>query len=214
MAIELLCRKLGMTRVFEDDGSCVSVTVLEAGPNTVVQKKTPETDGYAALQLGAVDRRPSTISRGLRGHYEKAGVAPKRYLAESRLSAEEVAPYEVGQEIGVDVFEAGQRVDAIGTSKGRGTAGVIKRHNFSINIEGHGTHEAFRHGGSIGAGSYPGRVFKGMKMPGRMGNERVTTRNLQVVRTDTERNLLYVKGSVPGHNNGLVRIRPAVGGRA
>jgi large subunit ribosomal protein L3 len=214
VAIELLCRKLGMTRVFEDDGSCVSVTVLEAGPNTVVQKKTPETDGYAALQLGAVDRRPSTLSRGLRGHYEKAGVAPKRYLAESRLSAEEVAPYEVGQEIGVDVFEPGQRVDAIGTSKGRGTAGVIKRHNFSINIEGHGTHESFRHGGSIGAGSYPGRVFKGMKMPGRMGNERVTTRNLQVVRTDTERNLLYVKGAVPGHNNGLVRIRPAVGGRA
>jgi large subunit ribosomal protein L3 len=214
VAIELLCRKLGMTRVFEDDGRCVSVTVLEAGPNTVVQKKTPETDGYAALQLGAVDRRPNTLAKGLRGHYEKAGVAPKRYLAESRLSAEEVEPYEVGQEIGVDLFEAGQRVDVLGTSKGRGTAGVVKRHNFAVHTEGHGTHEYFRHGGAIGAGSYPSRVIKGLKMPGRMGNERVTTRNLQVVRTDPERNLLYLKGSVPGHTNGLVRVRAAVARRA
>lgn len=213
MAIELLCRKLGMTRVFQDDGSCISVTVLEAGSNVVVQKKTPETDGYAALQLGAVDRRPSTLPKPLRGHYEKAGVAPKRHLHESRLPAEEVEPYEVGQEVGVDVFEAGQRVDVIGTSKGRGTAGVVKRHNFAVHTEGHGTHEYFRHGGSVGAGSYPGRVIKGLRMPGRMGNERVTTRNLQVVRTDTERNLLYVRGSVPGHTNGLVRVRAAVAAR-
>jgi large subunit ribosomal protein L3 len=214
VAIELLCRKLGMTRLFEDDGRCISVTVLEAGPNTVVQKKTPETDGYAALQLGAVDRRPSTVSAALRGHYAKAGVAPKRHLAESRLSAEEVAPYEVGQEIGVDVFEAGQRVDVIGTSKGRGTAGVVKRHNFAVHTEGHGTHEYFRHGGSVGAGSYPGRVIKGLGMPGRLGNTRVTTRNVQIVRTDTERNLLYLKGSVPGHNNALVRVRASVARRA
>ena len=214
MAIELLCRKLGMTRVFEDDGSCIAVTVLEAEPNTVVQKKTPERDGYAAVQLGAVDRRPATLPKPLRGHYEKAGVAPKRHLAESRVSPEEIESYEVGQQLGVDLFEPGQRIDVIGTSKGRGTAGVVKRHNFAVHTEGHGTHEYFRHGGSIGPGSFPGRVIKGLRMPGRMGAERVTTRNVQVVRADSERNLLYLRGSVPGHNNALVRVRPAVARRA
>jgi large subunit ribosomal protein L3 len=207
VAIELLCRKLGMTRVFEEDGTCVPVTVLEAGSNTVVQKKTQRSDGYDAVQLGAFERRPKTLGKGLRGHYEKAGVSPKRHLKESRLSAEEVEGYEVGQDVPVDVFEAGQKVDVIGTSKGRGTAGVVKRHGFSVHTEGHGTHEAFRHGGSIGAGAYPGRVFRGFKMPGRMGNERVTTRNVRVVRVDSENKLLYVRGSVPGHNDALVRVR-------
>ncbi len=209
MAIELLCRKLGMTRVFEPDGTCIPVTVLEAGSNTVVQKKTRQSDGYDAVQLGAFERRPKTLSRGARGHFEKAGVAPKRHLKESRLSAEEVEGYEVGQEVPVDIFEAGQKVDVIGTSKGRGTAGVVKRHGFAVHTEGHGTHEYFRHGGAIGAGAYPGRVIKGLKMPGRMGNERVTTKNLQVVRVDPERKLLYVRGSVPGHNEALVRVRSA-----
>jgi large subunit ribosomal protein L3 len=214
VAIEFLCRKLGMTRVFEDDGRCIPVTVLEAGPNAVVQKKTPESDGYAAVQLGAVDRRPATVSKPVRGHYERAKVAPKRHLAESRLTPEEAEQYQVGQEVSVEVFEKGQRVDVVGTSKGRGTAGVIKRHNFSVHTEGHGTHEYFRHGGAIGAGSYPSRVIKGLKMPGRMGNERVTTRNLEVVRVDPERNLLYLRGAVPGHPGGLVRIRPAVASRS
>jgi len=214
VAIELLCRKLGMTRIYENDGTSIGVTVLEAGSNTVVQKKTPKQDGYSAVQLGSMDRRPGTVSSGLRGHFEKAGVAVKRHLVESRVASEDLDGYEVGQELGVDLFEAGQTVDVIGTSKGRGTAGVIKRHNFAVHIEGHGTHENFRHGGAIGAGSYPGRVFKGMKMPGRMGNERVTTRNVRIVRVDPERKLLYVRGSVPGHRNGVVRIRSAVSQRS
>jgi large subunit ribosomal protein L3 len=214
VAIELLCRKLGMTRIYESNGASIGVTVLEAGSNTVVQKKTPKQDGYSAVQLGSMDRRPSTVSGALRGHFEKAGVAVKRHLVESRVATEELDGFEVGQELGVDLFEAGQTVDVIGTSKGRGTAGVIKRHGFKIHTEGHGTHESFRHGGAIGAGSYPGRVFKGMKMPGRMGNERVTTRNVRIVRVDPERKLLYVRGSVPGHRDGVVRIRSAVSQRS
>jgi len=208
VAIELLCRKLGMTRVFEDDGSCIPVTVLDASPNSVIQKKTEASDGYSALQLGAGERRADVLTRPARGHYEKAGVAPKRWLAESRVEAGEVEGFEVGQEISCGIFEAGQKVDVVGTSKGRGTAGVIKRHNFSVHTEGHGTHEYFRHGGAIGAGAYPGRVIKGMKMPGQLGNARVTARNLEVMRVDADRGLLYVKGSVPGHRDGVVRVGP------
>ncbi len=210
MAIEFLCRKIGMTRVFEDDGRCVPVTVLDAAPNAVVQKKTVESDGYSAVQLGVGERRPKTLSKALLGHYEKAQVAPKRHLGESRVADDAIEDYEVGQEVGVDIFEKGQKVDVVGTSKGRGTAGVVKRHNFAVHTEGHGTHEYFRHGGAIGAGSYPSRVIKGLKMPGRMGNARATTRNLEVVRVDPERHLLFVRGSVPGHPNGLVRVRPAI----
>ena len=147
------------------------------------------------------------------GHFAKAKVAPKRHLRESRVSPEEAAGYEVGQELKVDLFSEGQRVDVIGKSKGRGTAGVVKRHGFKVKRRTHGTHEAFRHGGSIGAGAYPGKVIKGMPMPGRMGNERVTTRNLQVVRIDAEHNLLFLRGAVPGHNNGVLRVRPAVAAR-
>ena len=210
MAIELLCRKIGMTRIFAEDGECIPVTVLEAGPNPVVQKKTPASDGYTALQLAFVERRPATATKAVLGHFAKAGVAPRRHLSESRVSPEEAEQYEVGQEIKVDLFNEGQRVDVIGHSKGRGTAGVVKRHNFAISKRTHGTHEAFRHGGSIGAGAYPGKVIKGMGMPGRLGNARVTTRNLQVVRVDAEHNLLFLRGAVPGHNNGVVRVRPAV----
>lgn len=210
MAIEFLCRKLGMTRVFEDDGRCVAVTVLDATPNPVVLKRTEERDGYSALQLATGEQPLRTVTKPMRGHFEKAKVAPRRHLAESRIDAAEAGQYEVGQELRVDLFQKGQRVDVIGTSKGRGTAGVVKRHNFPVHTEGHGTHEYFRHGGSIGAGSYPGHVIKGLGMPGRMGNERVTTRNLEVVRVDPEANLLYLRGSVPGHPNALVRVRPAV----
>jgi large subunit ribosomal protein L3 len=210
VSIELLCRKIGMTQIFEESGEAVPVTVLDASPNFVVQKKSEETDGYTALQLGFGDRRPSSSDKAQQGHFKKAGVAAKRHLAESRISAKEADGYEVGQEIKVEIFEKGQRVDVTGISKGRGTAGVVKRHGFAVMRRTHGTHEAFRHGGAIGAGSYPGRVFKGMKMPGRMGNERTTTINLKVARVDVERGLLFVTGAVPGHNNAIVRVRQSV----
>lgn len=207
VAIQLLCRKLGTTQIFGDDGECIPVTVLEAGPNTVVQRKTVDKDGYSALQLGFVDRRPSRTPRALVGHFQKADVAPKRFLAESRLAPEEAEAHAPGSEIGAGLFQAGQRIDVIGTSKGRGTAGVVKRHGFAVKRRTHGTHENTRHGGAIGAGSYPGRVIKGMKMAGRLGNRRVTTLNLEVVRVDAERGLLFVRGAVPGHTDGIVRVR-------
>jgi large subunit ribosomal protein L3 len=210
VAIELLCRKIGMTQIFEESGVAVAVTVLDASPNLVVQKKSAEKDGYTALQLGFGDRRPSGADKARQGHFQKAGVAPKRHLAESRISAEDAEGYAVGNEIKVEIFEKGQRVDVIGISKGRGTAGVVKRHGFAVKRRTHGTHEAFRHGGAIGAGSYPGRVFKGMKMPGRMGNARTTTINVEVARVDVERGLLFVNGAVPGHNNAVVRVRQSV----
>jgi large subunit ribosomal protein L3 len=213
VAIELLCRKIGMTRWFDEAGESVPVTVLEAGPNVVVQKKTPEKEGYAALQLGFGERRRSLFSKPELGHFDKGGVAPKRWLKESRLPAEEIGGYEAGQEVKVDVFAPGQRVDVIGVSKGRGTAGVVKRHNFKVHRSTHGTHEYFRHGGSIGAGGFPGRVMKGLKMYGRMGAGQVTTRNVLVVRVDAERNLLLVRGSVPGHPQALVRVRASIAPR-
>jgi large subunit ribosomal protein L3 len=214
VAIEFLCRKIGMTQLFTDAGECIPVTVLEAGPNKVVQKKTDEKDGYTALQLGYGERRPSRTTGGQRGHFQKAGSAPLRMLKESRISAEEAEAYEVGQDVKVDIFSEGQRVDVIGTSKGRGTAGVVKRHGFSIKRLTHGTHEFFRHGGSIGAGSYPGKVFKGLSMAGHMGNERVTTQNIEVVRVDAEKGLLFVRGGVPGHPNAFLRVRPSVKAKA
>lgn len=210
MSIELLCRKVGMTRIFDDAGDAIPVTVLEAGPNVVVQKKTDESDGYTALQLGFGERREKLFSKPAAGHFAKAGVEPKRHLRESRLSSEEADAHEVGGEITVEIFEPGQFVDAVGTSKGRGFAGVVKRHGFAIKKRTHGTHEAFRHGGSIGAGAWPAKVIKGLKMAGQMGNEQVTVRNLEIVKVEPERNLLFVRGSVPGHRDGVVCIRQAV----
>lgn len=207
MAIELMCRKIGMTRVFTEAGTCISVTVLDASPNVVVQKKTLEKDGYSAVQLGFGERRPNLFDKARRGHFEKANVAPRRHLSESRIDAEALEGYEVAAEIDCSIFEEGQLVDVIGISKGRGTQGVVKRHGFKVKRRTHGTHEAHRHPGSIGAGAYPGRVFKGKKLPGRMGNERKTLRNLRVVKVDVEHNLLYVQGGVPGHSNGIVRVR-------
>ncbi|MBY0399520.1 50S ribosomal protein L3 [Myxococcota bacterium] len=208
MSIELLCKKLGMTQLYVEDGSAVPVTVLEAGPNVVVQKKTQATDGYDAVQLAFGERREQLFTKAAKNHFAKhGGSAPKRYLSECRLTAEEVAALEPGAELRVDLFEAGQKIDAIGTSKGRGFAGVVKRHGFSIKKRTHGTHEFFRHGGSIGAGSNPGRVIPGLRMAGHMGNERVTVQNLEVMKVDAERNLIFVRGAVPGHPNGLVKIR-------
>jgi large subunit ribosomal protein L3 len=211
MAIELLCKKLGMTQIFADSGEAVPVTVLEAGPNYVVQKKTDDKDGYTAVQLAFGDRRSGLFSKAERTHFEKNGGGdPKRHLSECRVTEEEAALLEPGMEITVDIFGVGQRVDAIGTSKGRGFTGVVKRHGFAIKKRTHGTHEFFRHGGSIGAGADPGRVIKGLKMAGQHGNARVTTQNLEVVRIDSDRNLLMVRGAVPGHRNGLVKIRTAI----
>ncbi len=211
MSIELLCKKLGMTQVFADSGEAVPVTVLEAGPNVVVQKKTVEQDGYSAVQLAFGDRREKLFSKAEKAHFEKHGVAqPKRHLSECRVTEEEAAALEPGMEITAAIFGAGQRVDAIGTSKGRGYTGVVKRHGFAIKKRTHGTHEFFRHGGSIGAGADPGKVIKGLKMAGQHGNARVTTQNLEVIRVDEERNLLFVRGAVPGHKNGIVKIRSAI----
>lgn len=213
MAIELLCRKIGMTRIFDEGGLSIPVTVLEAGPNVVVQKKTPDKEGYSALQLGFGERKAKHATKPLAGHFDRAGVTPRRHLSESRIEAEALEGYEVGQEVGADVFEAGQRVDVIGTSKGRGTTGTVKRHGFAIKKKTHGTHEGFRNPGSIGAGAYPGRVIKGMRMAGRHGNAQVTTRNLEVVRVDADRQLLLLRGSVPGPSDGVVRVRAATAAR-
>ena len=214
MAIEFMCRKIGMTQLFNEEGECIPVTVLDAQPNRIVQKKTPERDGYCALQLGYGVRAERHATKALLGHAKKANVPPAKVLRESRVSAEELEKYEVGGEIAVDVFSAGQRVDVIGTSKGKGYQGVVRRHGFSIKKRTHGTHEVFRHGGSIGPGSYPGRVIKGLRMPGHMGDERVTTLNIEVVRVDPEKRLLFVRGGVPGHNDAMVRVRPSVRARA
>lgn len=213
MAIQLLCRKLGSTQIFAESGERIPVTVLEVDSNTLIQKKTVEKDGYTALQFGFAERRPSRTTQGMLGHFKAANVGPKQFLVESRVTPAEAEAFDLGAEIKVDLFSEGQRVDVTGTSKGRGTAGVIKRHGMSIKRRTHGTHENTRHGGAIGAGSYPGRVLKGMKMPGRMGNERVTTTNLEVVRVDAERGLLFLRGAVPGHVTGIVHVRPSVKAR-
>lgn len=213
MSIELLCRKIGMTRIFDEKGEAVTVTVLTAGPNYVVQKKTEDTDGYVALQLGFGEKRRKVTTKPQLGHFDKAKVAPQRHLHESRVSAEDAAKYEVGQELRADVFTAGQIVDVIGTSKGRGTAGVVKRHHFSMQKWTHGTHEGFRSPGSIGPGTWPAHVIKGLRMAGRMGNEQVTVRNLVIARIDLDANRILVRGAVPGANDGLVRVRAAIASR-
>jgi large subunit ribosomal protein L3 len=210
--MELFGRKLGMTQIFNDSGERVPVTVIEAGPCTVVQKKTAETDGYIAVQLGFGAAKDKRGTRPQRGHYEKAGVPPQKHLFEVRLSAEELEPLEVGQALNASVFEEGQRIDVSGRSKGRGFTGVIKRHGFSTSRQTHGTHEFFRHGGAMSAGTYPGRIHKGKKMAGQHGNAKVTTLGLRIEKIDAEKNLLYVRGSVPGHADALLRIRPAVRG--
>ena len=181
MAIELLCRKLGMTRVYNEAGECIPVTVLEAGPNSVLLHRTSERDGYTALQLGFGERRRSVLSKAMLGHFDKASSAPKRWVRECRVEPDALSAHAVGSELKVDLFSEGQRVDVIGTSKGRGTAGVVKRHHFAMQKWSHGTHEGRRRPGSIGANTFPGHVWKGKRMYGRMGNERVTTRIVEVV---------------------------------
>src|SRR6266550_1085137 len=215
MATEIkgvLGEKLGMTQVFDDRNRVVPVTVVKAGPCVVTQVRTPEKDGYSAVQLafGAID--PRKVTKPVAGHYRKAGVPPRRHLVALRTEA--AAEYEVGQEVGADVFEAGTLVDVVGTSKGKGTAGVMKRHGFAGLGSAHGTQRKHRSPGSIGACATPARVFKGLRMAGRMGNVRTTTLSLTVHAVDADKGLLLIKGAIPGPTGGLVLVRSAVKGGA
>ncbi len=205
----LLGRKVGMTQIFADNGDVLAVTVIEIGSNVVIQKKSADgADGYNAVQLGIAEQKPQRLNKPQLGHYEKAGVAPQKYVREIRILAAEAAKYPAAGTIGAaDIFTVGDAVDVIGTSKGRGFAGVMKRYNFAGFIRTHGTHEFFRHGGSIGCRLTPGHVFKGKKMPGHMGAKRITVQNLSVVRIDSEKGLMYLTGGVPGPNGGYVTVR-------
>jgi len=204
--------KVGMTQVWDDENRVVPVTVVKVAPCRIVQIKRPETDGYSALQVTFGERDPRKVNKPTAGHVAKAGVAPGTRLVELRL--DDVSGYEVGQELTVDLLTQGELVDVSAVSKGKGFAGVMKRHNFSGQKASHGVHRVHRAPGSVGACATPSRVFKGKKMPGRAGGEKVTTLNLSVVQADAERGLLLVKGSVPGPKGGLVLVRDAVKGGA
>jgi large subunit ribosomal protein L3 len=204
MATTILGRKLGMSQVWSADDRLIPVTVIEAGPCFVSQVKTKKTDGYDAVQLAFGDIKADKVNKPKQGHYAKAGVKPKRYLREARVAEGE--SYKRGQKITVDVFEVGTRVDVVGTSKGKGFAGVMKRHNFHGGPGGHGSH-FHRAPGSIGMCASPSRVLKGTRLPGHMGTDTVTVKKLEVIKVDREQNLLVVKGAVPGGKNGLLVIR-------
>ena len=203
----VLGTKLGMTQVWDENGKLVPVTVVQAGPCVVTQVRSVETDGYDAVQIayGAID--PRKVTKPLKGHFEKAGVTPRRHLVELRTP--NAADFSLGQEIDATIFEAGEKVDVIGTSKGKGTAGVMKRHGFAGVSASHGQHRNHRKPGSIGGASTPGRVFKGQKMAGRMGGDRTSVQNLTVHAVDAEKGLVLVKGAIPGPKGGLVLVRTA-----
>jgi large subunit ribosomal protein L3 len=211
MAIGVVGRKCGMTRVFTENGASIPVTVVEVTPNRVTQIKTDETDGYEAVQVTVGERRATRVTKPQSGHFAKAGVAAGRTVREFRAAAGELA---AGGEVTVGIFEAGQIVDVTGTSKGKGFAGVIKRWNFKMQDATHGNSLSHRAPGSIGQNQSPGRVFKGKKMAGHMGAERVTVQNLEVVRVDAEKNLLLIKGAVPGAPGSDLIVRPAVKAKA
>lgn len=202
----ILGKKIGMTQVFEEGGIAIPVTVIEAGPCIVVQKKTIDRDGYSAIQVGYGEKRERLFTKPLKGHYVRAGVKPRRYLRELELEA--VDTYQVGQEIKADIFAPGERVDVVGTSKGKGFAGGIKRHGFHRGPMAHGSKYHRRPGSAAAKG--PARVFKGRKMPGHLGAERVTVQNLEVIRVDVGRNLLAIKGAIPGPKGGLVLVKNTV----
>ncbi len=206
-SLGIIGRKLGMTQVFLEDGSVVPVTVVEAGPCPVVQKKTKERDGYNALQLGFLPKEARKVNKPLTGHYQKAAVAPSSHLREFRL--EEPAEMELGQEVTLNLFKPGDIVDVTGVSKGKGFAGVMKRHGFKGAKASRGTHEYFRHGGSVGANSFPAHVFKGHRMPGHLGDQRVTIQNITVMDVKEDQNLILLQGGLPGSRQGLVLIRRA-----
>ena len=204
----IIGKKIGMTQIFDANGNVVPVTVVEAGPCPVTQKKTVENDGYESVQLGFQDVKVERLTKPLKGHFAKADVAPKKVLKEFRLS--DVSAVNVGDIIKADIFAEGDAVDVRGTSKGKGYAGTIKRWNFGRLKESHGTGPVHRHGGSLGACSSPSRVFKGKKMAGHLGNERVTVQNLSVVKVDAEKNIIAVKGAVPGPKGGIVVLFDSV----
>ncbi len=207
MVREIIGKKLGMTRLFSPEGNIVPVTVIEAGPCPIIQKKTKEKDGYNALQVGFLPKKPNRVNRPITGHVKKSGRGGFYILKELRV--DEVDQYELGQEIAVDIFQPGDLVDVAGTSKGKGFSGVMKRHGFRGAPASHGTHEHFRHGGSIGAAADPSRTFKGKKMPGHLGNRRVTVQNIEVAEVRPQESLIFLKGAVPGWRNGIVTIRQA-----
>lgn len=200
----IIGKKIGMTQIFDEAGKFIPVTVVEAGPCVVVQKKTVENDGYNAVQLGFGDIRAKRVNKPLQGHFKKADVALKRTLKEFRL--DDIDALNVGDIVKADTFAEGDIVDVSGTSKGKGFAGTIKRHNFARLKESHGTGPVHRHAGSMGACSSPSRIFKGKGMPGQMGNEKVTIQNLEVVKVDAENNLIAIKGAIPGPKNGTVTV--------
>lgn len=208
MVKAIIGKKLGMTQLFDEKGNVVPVTVVEAGPCVVSQKKTIENDGYEAIQIGFGDLKANKVNKPMKGHFAKGDVAPKKVLREFRLS--DISTYNVGDIIKADVFAQGDKVDVVGTSKGKGTAGVIKRWNFGRLKESHGTGPVHRHAGSLGACSSPSRVFKGKKLAGHLGNERVTVQNLAVVKIDSENNIIAVKGAIPGPKGGIVMISDSV----
>ena len=202
----ILGRKVGMTQMFSDNGELIPVTVVEAEPNVVLQKRTEEVDGYEAIQLGFADKKDSRSNKAEEGHAKKANTNPKRYVREFRNA--KIDEFEIGQEVGVDVFEAGEIIDVTGTSKGKGFAGTIKRHNYARGPMGHGSH-FHRTGGSMGNMDAK-RVFKGKALPGQMGAKQVTVQNLEIVKVDQERNVLLIKGNVPGAKKSLVKISTAI----
>jgi large subunit ribosomal protein L3 len=204
----LLGTKLGMTQIFDENGRAVPVTVVQAGPCVVAQVRTPERDGYAAIQLGYGEKKASKVRKPMAGHFAKAKVDPVRHLVEVRT--DDAGDYSVGATLTAEQFAPGEHVDVIGVSKGKGFAGVMKRHNFAGKEDSHGTDRKHRSTGSVGAGTTPGRVFKGMRGPGHMGHERTTILSLTVVESDPERNLLLIKGAIPGPKGGLVMVRNAV----
>ena len=203
----IIAKKIGMTQIFDEKGNMIPVTVVEAGPCVVVQKKTTENDGYEAVQVGYGDKKVQRVNKPMAGHFKKADVAPKKVLKEFRLA--DTSSLNVGDIIKADIFAAGDFVDVVGTSKGKGTAGVIKRWNFGRLRESHGTGPVARHGGSLGVID-PARIFKGKKMAGHLGSERVTVQNLSVVKVDSENNLIAIKGSIPGPKGGIVVIADSV----
>jgi len=203
----IIGKKVGMTQVFLEDGEAVPVTVVEAGPCPVIQKKIQEKDGYEAFQLGFLPKKQNRVNKPLQGHFAKANKGTYYILKEVRTN--DVNQFEIGQEVTVGIFKPGEIVDVVGTSKGRGFTGVVKRHGFSGAPGGHGTHEYFRHGGSIGAAASPAHTFKGTKMPGHHGNRRVTVQNLEIIEVRPETNLLLIKGAVPGWRNSIVVIQEA-----
>lgn len=204
----LIGKKIGMTQLFLDNGNVVPVTVVEAGPCVIVQKKTVENDGYEAVQFGYGDVKASRVNKPMKGHFAKNDVAPKKVLREFRFA--DISALNVGDIIKADAFAVGDKVDVVGTSKGKGTAGAIKRWNFGRLKESHGTGPVARHAGSLGACSDPSRVFKGKKLAGHLGNERVTIQNLDVVKVDVENNLIAIKGAIPGPKGGIVVISDSV----